>query len=340
MFVKLHPATAAHWEEQLRDSACDYALSQTFAFGEAIAQAYPEYAYAPQRAEFDDGTQALWPLMKLNSKLKFLRQFEAMPPALNGTPVVLRGTLTGQHMAALLEALRADRLQLNGGILDNPPHAAGMAEQWPGEVSALSTHVLDLRGGWDSVWSQAFNDKVRNQCRTAWKKGVEVRVAREAAEFDTYYEIYADSTRRWGYATPPYPRALFQALAQLNGRGVELKLGCVDGQPIAGIILLRGRRSTLYWSGAMLKDFSKYSANNGLLEVAIREECERGAVNFDFGASGELDSVRKFKEQFGAVPAPYQSFSLQSARYQLTTRARFALGRLRARPQLTETQQT
>jgi lipid II:glycine glycyltransferase (peptidoglycan interpeptide bridge formation enzyme) len=67
----------------------------------------------------------------------------------------------------------------------------------------------------------------------------------------------------------------------------------------------------------MLKEFANYSANNGLLEVAIREACQRGAMNFDFGASGELESVRKFKEQFGAAPVAYQSLRLQSNRYKL-----------------------
>lgn len=324
--VNLRPAAAGEWHESLQSGSADYALAHTFAFGEAIAKVYPEYAFTPQIAEFSDGVRALWPLVKQDSKLKFLRQYEAMPPSLNGMPIATQGALSSEHCAALLKTLGADRMQLNGGVLDSAPLRLP-AGDW--EIKDLETHVLDVREGWDAVWQSKFNDKVRNQCRTAWKKGVEVKVAGSTADFETYYEIYADSTRRWGYAKPPYPPELFAAFASLNGRGVELKLGIVNGQAIAGIMLLHGRRSTLYWSGAMLKEFASYSANNGLLEVAIREACERGAANFDFGASGELESVRKFKEQFGAAPVPYQSLSLQSGRYKLAMGARQKLAGLK-----------
>jgi hypothetical protein len=316
--VRLRPATANEWDVLLRGSPADYALAHTFEFGRAIASAYSGYTFEPRLGEFEDGTIVLWPLVRLPGKLWFLRRFEAMPLSLNGLPVVARGELTSRHLSALISALGADSLELNSGALDNAPTAFPTGS-W--EVRKAVTHVLDLRGGWDAVWETRFSNKVRNQCRMAWKKGVAVRVARGAADFESYYQIYCDSTRRWGYIQPPYPFALFQALAGISGPGVELKLGLVDGQPIAGIVLMHGCRSTLYWSGAMLKEAANYSVNNALLEVAIREACERGAVIFDFGASGELESVREFKERFGAVATSYESLGLQSRRHSLLVAA-------------------
>lgn len=324
MKATLREATAAEWDELLGGASSDYSLAQTFEFGRAIASVYPDCGFAPQLAEFGDGTAALWPLVRVTGRLGFLRRYVAMPLSLNGMPITVRGEMTSAHLAAMIPALRADSLQLNGGALDNAPLTLPKGN-W--EIRSVSTHVLNLRGGWDVVWTAKFSNKVRNQCRTAWKQGFAVKTAGSVADFDTYYKIYADSTRRWGYSTPPYPVMLFRALALLNGRGVELKLGLVDGRPVAGILLLHGRRSTLYWSGAMLKEFSSYSVNNGSLEVAIREACGRGAVNFDFGASGALESVRRFKEQFGAAPIAYQSLDLQSNRHRLAigVRQRLAL---------------
>lgn len=322
MTVRLRPATATEWDVLLRGSPADYALAHTFEFGRAIASAYPGYTFEPRLGEFEDGTIVLWPLVRLHGKLWFLRRFEAMPLSLNGLPVVARGELTSRHLSALISALRADSLELNSGALDNAPTALPTGT-W--EVRKAVTHVLDLRGGWDAVWETRFSNKVRNQCRMAWKKGVAVRVARGGGDFESYYQIYCDSTRRWGYTHPPYPVALFQALAGISGPGVELKLGLVDGQPIAGIMLMRGRRSTLYWSGAMLKEAASYSVNNALVEVAVREACERGDALFDFGASGELDSVRLFKERFGAVATVYETLSLQSNRHKLAVNAHHRL---------------
>ena len=322
MTVRLRPATATEWDVLLRGSPADYALAQTFDFGRAIASAYPGYTFEPRLGEFEDGTIVLWPLVRLHGRLGFLRRFEAMPLSLNGFPIAARGELTSRHLSALISALRADSLELNSGALDNAPTDFPTGS-W--EVRKAATHVLDLRGGWGAVWEKRFSNKVRNQCRMAWKKGVTVRVAGGAADFQSYYQIYCDSTRRWGYTHPPYSIALFQALAEISGPGVELKLGLVDGRPIAGIILMHGRRSTLYWSGAMLKEAANYSVNNALLEVAVREACERGAVIFDFGASGELDSVREFKERFGAVATEYETLSLKSNRHKLAVHARHRL---------------
>lgn len=318
MTLRLRSATAAEWDVLLRGSPADYALAHTFDFGRAIASAYPGYTFEPRIGEFEDGTVVLWPLVRLHGGLGFLRRFEAMPLSLNGFPIAARGELTSRHLSALISALRVDSLELSSGALDNAPTDLP-AGSW--DVRKAATHVLDLRGGWSAVWERKFTKKARNQCRMAWKKGVTVRVAGGAADFESYYQIYCDSTRRWGYANPPYPIALFGALAGIRGSGVELKMGLVNDRPVAGIILMHGRRSTLYWSGAMLKEAADYSVNNALLEVAVREACERGTVIFDFGASGELDSVREFKEQFGAVATGYGTLGLQSRRYRLLVAA-------------------
>ena len=72
----------------------------------------------------------------------------------------------------------------------------------------------------------------------------------------------------------------------------------------------------------MKREFSALSPNNALLETVIREACENGVKIFDFGASGPLDSVRKFKESFGAGAVEFPIWSRQSARYEWTQKAR------------------
>ncbi len=320
---KLHAATSGEWTQLLSQTESDYALSQTFEFGATLGQAYPEYAHEPQIAEFSNGARVLLPLVRVQSRL--FRVFEAMPLSLNGLPIGINASVA--QISAALNSISADVLRVSGGALSEaPPEISPAMERSMGE-----THVLDLSVGFDEIWTNNFGSKVRNQCRAAIKKGVETFEAQTPAEFDDYYEIYVKNCARWGYDAPPYPRALFRELCELrrqnNGEGVQLQLARVEDETVAGVLLFHGRRSVLYWSGGMKREFSSLSPNNALLEVVIRQACECGHRLFDFGASGPLDSVRKFKESFGAQTVNFPIWSRQSARYGLVQRARATLKR-------------
>ncbi len=291
----------------------DYTLSQTHAFGMALARAYPEYRYEPALLDFSDGRGALLPLVRVARRPRALRCFEAMPLSLNGAPVGPGPALSSEHLAAALEALRADSLVLNASATCNDV-SASLAALGIGSCIPCTSHVLDLEGGFDLVWSKRFSGRVRNQCRLAERRGVVVRGAAGAADFEAYYRIYEASSARWGRATPPYPWALFRELASLAGRGVSLRLAEVEGRPVAGVLVLEGRRSALYWSGAFLKEFAAWCPNDALLREAIAEACRQGRAWFDFGSSGSLEGVRRFKESFGARPLSYQTFVLRSRR--------------------------
>jgi lipid II:glycine glycyltransferase (peptidoglycan interpeptide bridge formation enzyme) len=76
----------------------------------------------------------------------------------------------------------------------------------------------------------------------------------------------------------------------------------------------------MYWSGAMLKEFGSYFPHNALLQSAIEDACGRGMKQFDFGGSGTLESVRRFKEGFGASPVKYWDYAFTSRRYRFLTR--------------------
>ena len=318
MQYKTWLATPRESAELLEATEGDYTLSQTARFGKAVARAFAEYAYEPRIFEFGGGQKVLLPLVRVRRRLRFLRCFEAMPFSLNGMPAVVGGPLSRAHLVAIFAWLRPDILHLNAGAT---PAAVWKSSCFEGFLEAVdcSSHVLGLDEGMDAIWTKRFSAKVRNQCRSAERKGVEVRVATRQEEFESYYSIYEAATTRWGHQTPSYPRALFRELGTLLGQGVELKLAYVEGRPIAGILLFHGRRSTLYWGAAMFEEFRSYSPHNALLRAAIEEACARGMTKFDFGASGNLESVRAFKESFGARPVYYRDYAFVSTKYRLVT---------------------
>jgi CelD/BcsL family acetyltransferase involved in cellulose biosynthesis len=316
MQYKTWLAAPSESTEFLEATEGDYTLSQTARFGEALARAFAEYEYEPRMFEFSGGQKVLLPLVRVRRRPRFLRCYEAMPFSLNGMPATADSPLSRDHVVAILERVRPDFFQLNAGATSA---AVWKTSSFDGLLETVggSSHVLALDEGMDAIWTRRFSAKVRNQCRSAERRGVEVRVATRQEEFGSYYSIYEAATAGWGQHTPRYPRALFRELGTLLGRGVELKLAYVGGRPIAGILLFHGRRSTLYWSAAVLKEFRSYSPHNALLRAAIEEACARGMTKFDFGGSGNLESVRAFKESFGARPVDYCSYVLMNTRYRL-----------------------
>jgi len=321
MQCRVSIASADEWAELLEASGGNYALSQTPRFGEAMARAFQEYVCEPWMFDFSDGRRALLPLVRVRQWPLGLRCFEGAPFGLSGAPIVAGGPLGRRHVDALFEQLKPDTLRINTG--------ATIRGAWPVaeaagifEAMEYSSHVLELEGGMETIWANRFTAKVRNQCRSAMRKGVEVRQATGPNDFERYYAIYASAARGWGYAMPPYPTSLFRELAALLGQGVDLKLACVAGRPIAGVLLLHGRSSTLYWNAAMLKEFGSYSPHNALLQAAIEDACRAGMKQFDFGSSGSLESVRAFKESFGARPVKYWNYAFTSSRFRLLARVK------------------
>jgi len=322
MNYKLRIANQAEWSQFLELSDVDYSLSQTYEFGEALAEAYGEYSYEPRIFEFDDGTTMLLPLVNVRRRLSFLRFFESMPLSLNGAPIPIGGYLTAEHLQTAIRSLRADSISLNTSGSSSILSDGALIKRL--KTSEASTHILDLGRGFDYVWTNRFKGKTRNQCRSAERRGVRVCDGQTADDFETYYAMYTASTVRWGLAAPTYPLALFRSLSKLYDIGVELKIAFVDDRAVAGVLLFHGRRTTLYWGSAMLKEYGNYSPVNALLQSAIYSSCRRGMEWFDFGASGKLDSVRAFKEGFGGKKRTYRNYAGSTLRYRVITGARRA----------------
>jgi Acetyltransferase (GNAT) domain len=299
------------WDAALASAGTDYRFSHRAAAGRAFEAAYEEYSFEPYRVAYADGAVALVPLVRVRRRLAAMTMMMGMPLGLEGTPIALEGSLGPGHMEGLFDALKAcARLRLHGGAGGSPP-ANGRAEH-------LTTHVLDLRPGFETVWTDAFTSKNRNMVRKAEKRGL--RVARETSQerADDYYDIYAAASQRWGYDAPPYPRALFRELVACGH--AELWLAYDDDGPVSGAFLLDGSDDLLYWSGATVPGKQALAPSNALLSEAIKAACERDVSYLDFGASQGLPGVEKFKRSFGAQARDYRVVERRSLSYRVLER--------------------
>jgi lipid II:glycine glycyltransferase (peptidoglycan interpeptide bridge formation enzyme) len=229
-----------------------------------------------------------------------------MPLGLEGTPIPLAGETSPSHILGLFEALDGTgALALYGGAGGSPPAL--------GRVTPVVTHALDLRSGFDSVWSHSFTASNRNMCRKAERGGINVRRESSADAVDEYHRLYETTARSWGYDEAPYPRRLFSAL--LESDDAELWLAYAGDRAAAGALLLRGSEDLLYWSGAMDREFRYLAPSNAVMCAAIKSGCERQILYFDFGASAGLPGVEAFKKSFGAQPRQYHGVELFSWKY-------------------------
>jgi hypothetical protein len=298
------------WDAAVEESGLPFRFSHRAAAGRAFEAAYPSYTHDSRVIRFADGTKLLVPLVRVSRQFKSLRMQVGMPLGLEGTPIALAGMPAAEHINGLLVALDGvGLLALHGGAGGSPPAT--------GEVARGETHVLDLRPGFDELWSNSFSAKNRNSCRKAERAGVAVGEESTAAGTTEYWALYEAATRAWGYDVPPYPDGLFAALIETGH--AELWLARLDGQAIAGALLLRGSEDLLYWSGAMDRAFQGVAPSNAVIRQVIESACSRAISYLDFGASGRLTGVEKFKTSFGAEPRSFVNVTLRSRLYRVAS---------------------
>lgn len=319
--TELAELTPGDWDAAVAGSGQPFRFSHRAAAGVALAAAYASYAYRPHRVRYDDGTCLLLPLVAVQRRLGPLSMLLAMPLGLEGRPLTVSGQPAAEHLTSLLGALEAGRLDISGGIGGSPPAA--------GRVSPLSTHVLDLTPGYETIWSDSFPAKTRNMCRKAERSGLVVERDERAEAISAYVALYRSSAAAWGYAEAPHPGVLFE---QLIGSGfAELWVARLEETIVGGAVMLCGSDDLLYWSGAMNREFRHVAPSNAIIRAAVEDACGRGISYLDFGASTGLSGVEAFKRSFGAEEHRYTSVSLTRWGYRQLDRVQQGVARVRAK---------
>lgn len=271
--------------------------------------------------ETADGRQFVLPLIARAGLPSWLNIAGSMPSSWGIGGPIGSAPLTAPVIAAMFDDLRrAGFLAVH--IRPNPLHASVWQSAPFGEVIPRRAHVLDLAGGFDAVWEQRFNGRVRRIIRKA--EGV------VDVEFDTtgrllpqFYALLEKSWLRWAAAQhepealalwrarrrDPYRR--FKTMAATMGEGLQVGLASIGGQPVATIIVLRGR-NTNYSRGAMDAELIGNSGANDLLQkLAIEQSAKAGHRYYHMGESGHSASLSQFKEKFGAVAYEYAEYRIE-----------------------------
>jgi CelD/BcsL family acetyltransferase involved in cellulose biosynthesis len=227
------------------------------------------------------------------------------------------GPVSPRETSALIQEIRRHS-GLRTRIVVGKDDAQAWASSVPSTVysTARTAQVLDLRGGFSTVWSKRFTSKVRSNSRKAERRGVVVESDSTGRLMPVFDVLYRSSVDRWaqerGYpltlmrwlAQRQHPQNKFATVARTLGEVCTVWIAWRQGEPVAGIInLTKGPRVT-YWRGAMDKERARGTGANELLHrLAIEVACADERQSYDFGLSQTTD-LQRFKGTFGASEVP------------------------------------
>ena len=228
-----------------------------------------------------------------------------------------------------VRAVFAD-LRTSGALLAavRPAPRRGAAYRAAGLRGAIpvphTAHVLDLAGGFATVWEKRFMGKARRAVRKAERLGVTVEWDDSGRLVPVFDELYRRSVQRWAEqqhepvwlasarAHRNDPARKFASVAAALGSACRVWIASVEGQPAAAMITLHQGEHAVYWRGAMDKEVAGPARANDLLHrLAIERAISEGARHYHWGDSAPGSGLAQFKESFGAVPIPYDEYRLE-----------------------------
>jgi len=159
---------------------------------------------------------------------------------------------------------------------------------------------LDLPSSSEALWD-SFSSKLRSQIRRPQKEGMSVRFGRRE-ELEAFYRVFSINMRDLG--TPVYSKDFFARILEEFPESASICTVYQGPLPVASGFLI-GYHETLQipWASS-LKSHNRYGPNMLLYWSVLKRACDQGLGIFDFGRSTPGEGVYKFKEQWGAKPAP------------------------------------
>ncbi|MEW2612240.1 GNAT family N-acetyltransferase [Streptomyces sp. NPDC047880] len=271
------------------------------------------YRDASRLYEFENGRQFVLPLAGRRKRPQWLGEEESWPGEWGIGGPVCRGSVGSAEAEALFDDL-ARRPANRVGVWFRPGNDDVWARTAPDSfrLDQHTAHVLNLEGGFDTVWERRFHQGVRRGVRQAERCDIEVEVDRTGRLAPEFYHLFELSIPRWaGQQNEPlalarrrrtrvFPPRRLETVAARLGEDCAIYMARHAGEPAAAIVVLRHGNHALYWRGAMNRELAHpIRANHLLHRLAIEDACAAGCLQYDMGTSREGTTLRRFKDSFG-----------------------------------------
>ena len=285
--------------DPLADAAPRATFYHTRVWLGALAAAYPHLALRCLVASDAGTVRGFLPFFV--SRRGPFRAAWSLPFGTYGGPVGNGGEVD----RALLDKFRRElgrpgTIEIGWVDMHNSAPAAGAS------VETATTHIVDLTGGFDSVWNERFDKPRRRRVRRAEEHGVEVRLAEGDEDVRRFVDVYRARLDAWNSGAG-HPETLFRELvARGVGGRVRLFLAVHAGEIVGGHLNLYHRRSVIAWYGMASTRGDELNAGTLLYARCIRDACETGYTDYNLGASLGKRSLIEYKESLGGVEYRYR----------------------------------
>jgi hypothetical protein len=211
-------------------------------------------------------------------------------------------------------------------LVPNPLTAAAWSSAAPpGAVRVpYTSHVLNLEGGFDRVWSTRYRKETRRNVRRATGLSLDVRQGPDGDTVAAFAELNRRSVDRWAEqrGQPRWVARLVEErrdrVGQLASAIASLESTVVTwtahwrGEPVAVYAALFAGPAAYMWMSAMDKRLSDETRAGTLLQsLAIEYACAVGARCIHLGDAEAGSGVATFKERFGAEPVHWTALRFE-----------------------------
>ncbi|MGE0385664.1 MAG: GNAT family N-acetyltransferase [Gammaproteobacteria bacterium] len=171
-----------------------------------------------------------------------------------------------------------------------------------GQVSALPSTDADV----DAALFAAMNGKTRNLVRKSLRQGFVECVSDDDDAWRFLHAVHARNMQGLGGAAKPWEH--FTALrAALPARMRRLSLACLDGRPVAALLLLAFNRTVEYVTPVALAEERSRQPLSFLIWHGMRWAAAGGYRWWNWGGTWKTqDSLHHFKAGWGALDRPYR----------------------------------
>ena len=310
------PVPREVWAALLRSDG-EAVVTQSLAWHDTVL-ACGRYQDTSVLYEFPSGQRVVLPLARPRRALAWAATAASWPGGWSvGGPISEDGHIAPAEAAAVLADVARRRTLATEIRLRPAAPGPWLDEKGPFKIeeNRLKDYVLDLDGGFATVWQHKFRGNVRTGVRRAEHSGLEVEVDRSGRLLPEFFGLYETSIQRWAVmqhepvwltrwrTTRTTQPKILASVARHFGTDCAVWMARWKGEPAAAIIMLTYGAYAKYWRGAMNKQLAGPARANELLHrLAVEDACQHGCRYYDMGTARPGSQLAFFKEKLGAVP--------------------------------------
>jgi serine/alanine adding enzyme len=300
------PRDRERWDGYVRAHA-DASLYHLFGWRSVFQRTYGHKTYYLMATAREDTVSGVLPLVHFKHVLS--------GNALVSLPFVDGGGVLADSRhaeeALLTEAIRLGRtlgaasieLRQERGLWSDQGASADHGSRPPLEIAARSDKarmLLDLPASSEALMA-SFKSKLRSQINRPLKAGFSTAVG-GLELLGEFYKVFLVNMRDLG--SPVHSVDLMRHVLEEFGERCRIFVVRASHEPVAsGLVIGFDKVLRNPWASSLRK-FAALSPNMLLYVRMLEYACDQGYQTFDFGRSTIGEGSYKFKEQWGAAPAP------------------------------------